>query len=83
MPLFLFILILYSKYIHSITFIKYIHPSSFAEVPICISSLLVSSVGKTSYECKPRIELHVSKGREGIALDFGPELVGAYYLGKG
>ncbi len=34
MPLFLFILILYSKYIHSITFIQYIHPSSFAVVPL-------------------------------------------------
>ncbi len=34
MPLFLFILILYSTYIHSITFIQYIRPSSFAVVPL-------------------------------------------------
>ncbi len=30
----LFLLKLNSKYIHSITFIQYIHPSSFAEVPL-------------------------------------------------
>jgi hypothetical protein len=34
MPLFLFILIVYSKYIHSIPFIQYIRPSSFAVVPL-------------------------------------------------
>ncbi len=33
MPLFLFIWIFYSTYIHSITFILYIHPSPFAKVP--------------------------------------------------
>jgi hypothetical protein len=34
MLLFLFICIFYSTYIHSITFIQYIHPSPFAEVPL-------------------------------------------------
>ncbi len=33
MTLFLFIFILYITYIHSITFIQYIYPSSLAEVP--------------------------------------------------
>jgi hypothetical protein len=34
MPLFLFILNLYVTYIHSFTFLQYIHPSSFAEVSL-------------------------------------------------
>ncbi len=34
MPLFSFILILYIRYVHSITCIQYIHPSSFAEVTL-------------------------------------------------
>jgi hypothetical protein len=50
---FLFILIFSSTYIHSITFIQYIHPSPIAEVPLH----LLSSVGKPSWGAEPEIEL--------------------------
>jgi hypothetical protein len=38
-PLFLFILIFSRTYTHSITLIKYIHPSPLAEVPLIASQL--------------------------------------------
>ncbi len=50
MPLFLFILI-YITYIQSITFIQYIHLSSFAEVPLHL--LIAGQLSwKTSLECR-------------------------------
>jgi hypothetical protein len=51
MPLFLFILIFYSTYIHSISFIQYFHPSLFAKV-----SLHLLIAGQLS-GAEPRIEL--------------------------
>jgi hypothetical protein len=45
---FLFILLLYITYIHSIPFIQYIHPSSFAEVPLHLLIAGRLSIGKTS-----------------------------------
>jgi hypothetical protein len=46
-----------SKYIHSITFIQYIHPSPLAEVALYISSSLVSSMGKPPLGAELGIEL--------------------------
>jgi hypothetical protein len=56
MPLFLFIFILYITFIHSITFMWYIHPSSFAEVPLY---LLIAGQQweKPPRGAEPRIEL--------------------------
>ncbi len=59
-PLFLCIFIFYRTYIHSITFIQYIYPSPFAEVPLhllSISSPLVSSVEKPPWGPEPTTEL--------------------------
>jgi hypothetical protein len=59
-PLFLFILISYITFIRSITFIQYIHPSSFTKVPLHI---LIAGQWSAQWEkppfwgAEPRIKL--------------------------